>query len=62
VVRHVRTWLIAQGGAQPDRSALIQGKYLAFHESYWERELAAGSSEEDIREYLTVELIRATHE
>ncbi|WP_336919049.1 hypothetical protein, partial [Altererythrobacter lauratis] len=31
-------------------------------EWYWERELAAGSSEEDIREYPTVELIRAMHE
>ncbi|MBB3360465.1 MULTISPECIES: hypothetical protein [unclassified Novosphingobium] len=61
-VRHVRTWLIAQAGAQPVGSALIQGKYLAFQEWYWERELAAGSSEEDIREYPTVELIRAMHE
>ena len=39
--------------------ALIQGKYIAFQEWYWERELAAGSSEEDIREYPTTELIRA---
>lgn len=61
-VRHVRTWLIAQAAAQPVGSALIQGKYLAFQEWYWERELAAGSSEEDIREYPTVELIRAMHE
>lgn len=60
-VRHVRSWLIAQAGAPAIGSALIQGKYLAFQEWYWERELAAGSSEEDIREYPTAELIRAMH-
>jgi hypothetical protein len=61
-VRHVRTWLIAQAGAETVGAALIQGKYIAFQEWYWERELAAGSSEDDIREYPTVELIRAMHE
>ena len=61
-VRHVRSWLIAQAGAGQTGAALIQGKYIAFQEWYWERELAAGSSEEDIREYPTAELIRAMHE
>jgi hypothetical protein len=61
-VRHVRSWLIAQAGAAPAGAALIQGKYIAFQEWYWERELAAGSSEEDIREYPTAELIRAMHD
>lgn len=61
-VRHVRSWLIAQAGAAPVGSALIQGKYLAFQEWYWERELAAGSSEEDIKEYPTSELVTAMHE
>jgi hypothetical protein len=61
-VRHVRSWLIAQAGAPAIGAALIQGKYFAFQEWYWERELAAGSSEEDIREYPTAELIRAMHD
>lgn len=61
-VRHLRTWLIAQAGAVPVGAALIQGKYIAFQEWYWERELEAGSSEEDIREYPTTELVRAMHE
>lgn len=61
-VRHVRSWLIAQAGAPAIGAALIQGKYIAFQEWYWERELAAGSSEDDIREYPTAELIRAMHE
>lgn len=60
-VRHVRSWLIAQAGASPVGAAAIQGKYLAFQEWYWEQQLAAGSSEEDIREYPTAEVIRAMH-
>lgn len=61
-VRHVRSWLVAQAGAEAVGAALIQGKYAAFQEWYWERELAAGSSEEDIRDYPTSEFIRAMHE
>jgi len=61
-VRHVRSWLVAQAGARAAGAALIQGKYLAFQEWYYERELAAGSSEDDIREYPTAELVRAMHE
>lgn len=60
-VRHVRSWLIAQAGATPVGAAAIQGKYLAFQEWYWEQQLEAGSSEEDIREYPTAEVIRAMH-
>lgn len=61
-VRHVRSWLVAQAGATAVGAARIQGKYIAFQEWYWERELAAGSSEEDIKAYPTAELIRAMHE
>jgi hypothetical protein len=61
-VRHVRSWLVAQAGAPGIGAALILGKYLAFQEWYFERELAAGSSEDDIREYPTAELIGAMHE
>lgn len=61
-VRKVRSWLVAQAGAPAIGASLIQGKYIAFQEWYWERELAAGSSEEDIREYPTTEFVRAMHE
>lgn len=61
-IRHVRTWLVAQAGAANVGAALIQGKYLAFQEWYWETQLAAGSSEEDIRAYPTDEMIRAMHD
>ena len=52
-VRHVRSWLVAQAGAPRIGAALIQGAYIAFQEWHWKRELSAGSSEEDIREYPT---------
>lgn len=61
-VRRVRSWLVAQGGAEPIGASLIQGKYIAFQEWYWERELTAGSSEDDIKEYPTAELVLAMHE
>jgi hypothetical protein len=49
-VRHVRSWLVTQAGAERVGAALIQGKYIAFQEWYWERERANGSSEDDIKE------------
>lgn len=61
-LRHVRTWLVAQAGAQQVGASRILGKYVEFQEWYFERELRAGSSEADIREYPTVELIRAMHD
>lgn len=61
-VRKVRSWLISQAGAPAIGASLIQGKYLAFQEWYWQRETAAGSSEQDIQEYPTGELISAMHD
>lgn len=57
----VRSWLVAHG-AKKIGASQIQGQYIAFQEWYWEKELAAGSSENDIREYPTNELISAMHE
>lgn len=62
VVRIVRNWLVRQCGADPVGSAQIQGNYLTFQEWYWERELARGSSDDDIRAYPTVQLIGAMRE
>lgn len=61
-VTKVRTWLTAQAGAPRTGPSKILGEYAAFQEWYWERELAAGASEDDIREYPTVEVVDAMHE
>ncbi len=61
-VLHVRSWLVAQPGAVAIGAARIQGKYADFQQWYWEQQLAAGSSEQDIISYPTAELIRAMHE
>jgi len=58
-VRHVRNWLVAQAEAPKIGPAYIQGKYIAFQEWYFERELASGASEDDIKEYPTVAMVTA---
>lgn len=58
-VRHVRSWLVAKAGAQAIGASRILGAYVAFQEWYWDRELSAGSSEEDIRAYPTGEILAA---
>lgn len=61
-VRHVRNWLVRQAGADPVGPAKILGNYTAFQEWYWERELALGASEDDIKEYPTVQMVEAMRE
>ena len=61
-VRRVRDWLIDKAGAENIGAARIQGKYIAFQEWYYERELAAGASEDDIKKYPTNLIVRAMHE
>jgi hypothetical protein len=58
-VRHVRTWLVRQAGAEAIGPARILGNYAAFQEWYWERELASGASEDDIKAYPTVQMVEA---
>lgn len=58
-VRIIRNWLVRQAGADPLGPSKIQGDYLTFQEWYWERELAQGSSEDDIRTYPTVQVVDA---
>lgn len=61
-VLHVRSWLVAKAGAERVGASRILGQYFAFQEWYWERELAAGSSEQDIKAYPRNELLTAMHE
>lgn len=61
-MRHVRRWLIDHAQAPNIGLAAIEGKYVAFQEWHYERELANGAAEEDIKRYPTITLINAMHE
>lgn len=61
-VRIVASWLIRQAGAEPVGPAKIQGNYLTFQEWYWEREIARGASDDDIKAYPTVQVVAAMRE
>ena len=58
-VREVRNFLVNEAGAPPDGPTLIKARYEDFQAWYWERQSAAGASEEDIRAYPTRELLGA---
>lgn len=61
-VRSVRTWLVRQAGAAAVGASRVLGNYAAFQEWYWERELALGASEDDIKAYPTVQMVEAMRE
>ena len=61
-VRHVSTWLVRQAGAVAVGASRILRDYAAFQGWYWERELAIGASEEDIKAYPTVQVVTAMRE
>ena len=58
-VRKVRNWLRSEAGVAADGTARILGAYADFQEWYYERQLAAGFSDEDIQDYPTRELLDA---
>lgn len=59
VVRIVRDWLVHHAGADPVGASKIRGNYATFQEWYWERELARGADDEDIKAYPTVQVVAA---
>lgn len=61
-VRHVRNWLVSEAGINADGAARILGAYADFQEWYYEKQLAAGFSDDDIQDYPTVELMNAMKE
>ncbi len=61
-VRKVRQWLVHHPGAEPLGATKVLRDYQDFQEWYWERELARGASEDDIREYPTIDFVRAMTE
>lgn len=61
-IRQVRNWLVANAGAARVGATRIVGAYADFQEWYYEKQLAAGFSEEDIQDYPTSELLAAMTE
>ncbi|MDO1581664.1 hypothetical protein [Rhizobium oryzicola] len=58
-IRKVRGWLVRQADAPPKGATLIESRYAVFQQWYWSRETAAGASEDDIRQYPTVDVVDA---
>ncbi len=58
-VRKVRNWLAGLNGCRPVGAARILAEYEDFQEWYFERQLDAGFSEDDIQDYSTPELLSA---
>lgn len=58
-VRKVRNWLVGLGEFPKTPAARVIAEYEDFQEWHYERQLAAGSSEEDIQDYSTPELLDA---
>lgn len=61
-VRKVRNWLVSEAQIQADGAARILARYADFQGWYYERQLAAGFSDEDIEDYPTAELLTAMFE
>lgn len=61
-VREVNAWLQRQANAERVGAAKILGNYSAFQEWYWKRELNLGASEDDIKAYPTVQMVKAMTE
>lgn len=61
-MRKVRNWLVSEAGAENVGASKIVGAYATFQEWYYEKQLAAGFSDDDIKDYPTSELLKAMQE
>lgn len=61
-VRKVRNWLVSEAAITADGAARILARYVDFQGWYFEKQLAAGFSEDDIKDYDTSELLTAMNE
>ena len=61
-VRKVRNWLVSEAGIAADGATRILARYTDFQGWYFEKQLAAGFSDEDIKDYETSELLAAMME
>lgn len=58
-VRKVRNWLVSEAGVKAVGPRKILDSYSYFQEWHYKRQLAAGFSDEDIKDYSTEELLKA---
>lgn len=56
-VRKVRNWLVSEAQVTAEGSGRILARYVDFQGRYFEKQLLAGFSEEDIKDYDTSELL-----
>ena len=61
-VRKVRNWLVSEAGIAAVGASRLLAGYADFQGWYFEKQLAAGFSEEDIKDYDTSELLAAMAE
>lgn len=61
-VRKVRNWLVSEAGRTAPGTTRILAAYADFQEWYYERQLSAGFSDDDIKDYPTAELLAAMTE
>lgn len=61
-VKHVRNWLSSEAGAIQVGPSKIWQSYTDFQEWYYEKKMAEGASEAEIKEYPTSELLAAMRE
>ena len=61
-VRAVRNWLVSEAGTAAEGATKILQSYTDFQEWYYERQLASGFSEDDIKDYPTRELLTAMND
>lgn len=58
-VRKVRNWLVSEAGVEAEGASRVLANYADFQGWYYEKQLAAGFSEDDIKDYDTGELLAA---
>ena len=61
-VRKVRNWLVSEAGIAAEGASRILARYADFQGWYFEKQLIAGFSEDDIKDYDTGELMSAMTE
>lgn len=55
----MRNWLVSEAGIQAPGAARVLARYTDFQGWYYEKQLVAGFSEDDIKDYPTAELLKA---
>lgn len=58
-IRQVRNWLVSEARIQADGATRVMGHYIDFQGWHYERQHGQGFSDDDIRDYPTIELMNA---